>query len=370
MPLTVAGARLGSLRRLFLSAVREKAGEEFTSFADCTWLQGEETDYKHAIWAKGSQAQGLDDWPRLPESPGEICGRVVAAMRLAVNLVPLQYGDASFSGWTAIEGDVRRELELLTLRLMTAGTSRTEVMGHLEELCQFIRDHHLPCRWQPLSYLLFLRDRERFLPVHAGHFQRLLDYLGVPVRIYGKVTGEGMAALLELADVLRDDLAAYGPRDLIDVHSYMWVVARRLPPRGSRVYTVGYGGRGPTDFLKLLTDNGIGTIADVRLHPNKAHSGSFVKAKTPDRGIERLLGEAGIRYEWVGSLGNPFLTEPDWADRYRELMATSGEERTAPLLELPGPVCLLCAEKKPDGCHRKLVAEWLAERGWGVVHLV
>jgi uncharacterized protein (DUF488 family) len=50
-------------------------------------------------------------------------------------------------------------------------------------------------------------------------------------------------------------------------------------------------------------------------------------------------------------------------------MATSGEERTAPLLELEGPICLLCAERKPDDCHRKLVADWLAGRGGEVVHL-
>jgi len=176
--------------------------------------------------------------------------------------------------------------------------------------------------------------------------------------------------LLELADVLRDDLADLGPRDLIDVHSYMWVVARRLPPADARMFTVGYGGRGPSDFVALLKANGIATIADVRLHANKAHSGSFVKAKTPDKGVQRLLGEAGIRYGWLEELGNPFMQNDDWADRYRELMATSGEERTARLLKLKGPICMLCAEKKPDDCHRKLVAEWLSERGWEVVHLV
>lgn len=121
-------------------------------------------------------------------------------MRLARNLVPLQYGDASYLRWTAIEGDVRRELERLTLRLMTTGACRGEVMGHLDELCLFLGDHHLPCQWQPLSYMLFLREPNAYLPVHARHFQRLHDFLDVPIRICVEVTGEVMTVLLGHAD--------------------------------------------------------------------------------------------------------------------------------------------------------------------------
>ncbi len=148
------------------------------------------------------------------------------------------------------------------------------------------------------------------------------------------------------------------------------MVARCLPPPGATVFTVGYGGRVPDNLVALLKAHGIATIADVRLHPQKAMMGAYVKAKTPDKGIERLLEKAGIRYEWLGELGNPFMQDEDWADRYRELIATSGEERTARLLELKGPVCLLCSEKRPEDCRRRIVAEWLAEWGWKVTHLV
>ncbi len=172
------------------------------------------------------------------------------------------------------------------------------------------------------------------------------------------------------------------------------MVARCLPPPGATVFTVGYGGRVPDNLVALLKAHGIATIADVRLHPQKAMMGAYVKAKTPDKGIGRRLANGyslspgqpvvrrvhirrvtrvlggGIRYEWLGELGNPFMQDEDWADRYRELIATSGEERTARLLELKGPVCLLCSEKRPEDCRRRIVAEWLAEWGWKVTHLV
>ncbi|MGD9518086.1 MAG: DUF488 family protein [Armatimonadota bacterium] len=44
--------------------------------------------------------------------------------------------------------------------------------------------------------------------------------------------------------------------------------------------------------------------------------------------------------------------------------------RSQTLVALPRPFCLMCAEKRPEECHRLLIAEWLAGRGWEVVHLV
>src|SRR5207248_851707 len=82
-------------------------------------------------------------------------------------------------------------------------------------------------------------------------------------------------------------------------------------------YTIGYGGRTPSGFSGLVKKHGIRTIVDVRRRPDRASRGSFMKAKTPAKGIERLLAGVGIRYLSLPELGNPFLTEADWKDRYR-----------------------------------------------------
>jgi uncharacterized protein (DUF488 family) len=122
-----------------------------------------------------------------------------------------------------------------------------------------------------------------------------------------------------------------------------------------KLFTIGYGGRMPTEFVQLLVEYGVRTVTDVRLYPGRAYMAFFAKAKSPDKGIERILREVGIGYVSLTELGNPFKDEADWPERYRNLLAESGEELVASLLSLPRPFSLLCAEKKPEECHRKLI---------------
>lgn len=109
---------------------------------------------------------------------------------------------------------------------------------------------------------------------------------------------------------------------------------------------------------------------DVRLRPDRASMGVWVKAKTADKGIESWLAAAGIGYRSLVELGNVFLDFPDWQRRYEQLLATSGALLTERLAGLPEPVCLLCAEKRAAECHRTLIAEFLMGRsGVEVRHL-
>jgi uncharacterized protein (DUF488 family) len=137
-----------------------------------------------------------------------------------------------------------------------------------------------------------------------------------------------------------------------------------------KVFTIGYGGRGKEEFLSLLKSNGINTVVDIRLRPDRSSIGFWAKAKTSDKGIEGWLSEAGIEYKSLIELGNLFLDYPDWQQRYEKLMDSCGELLTQRLVNIPGPICLLCAERRVEGCHRKLVAEFLAKHhGAEIYHL-
>jgi uncharacterized protein (DUF488 family) len=122
------------------------------------------------------------------------------------------------------------------------------------------------------------------------------------------------------------------------------------------------------EFLALMRNNGIRTIIDVRLRPDRSSMGIWVRAKTSDKGIESWLSEAGIGYRSLIELGNVFLEFADWQERYRKLLESSGELLTARLVGIPDPWCLLCAEKRAAECHRQLIAEYLAKHKGDEVH--
>jgi len=137
-----------------------------------------------------------------------------------------------------------------------------------------------------------------------------------------------------------------------------------------QVFTIGYGGRSKEGFLQLVQAAGVRTIVDIRLRPDRASMGIWVKSKTADKGIESWLAEASIGYRSLIELGNVFLEYSDWEDRYQQLLSSAGDLLTSRIQEIPGPICLLCAEKRVAECHRLHVANYLGQhRGADVQHL-
>ena len=126
-----------------------------------------------------------------------------------------------------------------------------------------------------------------------------------------------------------------------------------------KFYTIGYGGRVPADFASLLVLHGVRSVADVRIHPDRASMGAYVKARTADKGIEKLLADRDIVYQSILELGNLFRDLDDWRPSYRALFERTGDLLVGRLRALPQPFCLMCAEKRVADCHRLVIAEFL-----------
>ena len=134
-------------------------------------------------------------------------------------------------------------------------------------------------------------------------------------------------------------------------------------------YTIGYGGRHPDDFVALLQQHGVLTVVDVRLRPDRASMGVYVKAKSPEKGIQGLLTKGGIQYISFPELGNVFRDTEDWRQRYQRLMEQAGDVLLERLWSIPSPFCLMCAEQKVKDCHRLVTAQYLEGKGWEVKHI-
>ena len=138
-----------------------------------------------------------------------------------------------------------------------------------------------------------------------------------------------------------------------------------------KFYTIGYGGRNPQEFTSLLQQKGIKTIVDTRLRPQRAAMGSYVKAKSLEKGINKLLNNAGIEYVWLEKLGNVFMDDKEnGRQRYAEYVNQQGHSWISLLQQIQKtPFCLMCAEKKVKDCHRQQIANYLTRHGWEVEHL-
>ena len=136
-----------------------------------------------------------------------------------------------------------------------------------------------------------------------------------------------------------------------------------------KVFTIGYGNRSKEVFLDLLRTNEIRTVVDVRLRPDCARLGTWVKARTPDKGVEKWLMDSGFGYKSIIELGNMFLGLDDWRERYQQLLVSSGELLIKRMEGLPEPICLMCAEMDVNTCHRQLIAAYLTEK-WGGIEII
>lgn len=118
--------------------------------------------------------------------------------------------------------------------------------------------------------------------------------------------------------------------------------------------------------MRELAEAGVSLLADVRELPLSRRRG-FSKTA-----LAGALAEAGIVYEHHRALGNPKPYRDAWKRGdsaagiagYRSHLAGPSSESVALLAARVGEggVCLLCVEHDAASCHRRLLAEALAER--------
>lgn len=140
------------------------------------------------------------------------------------------------------------------------------------------------------------------------------------------------------------------------------------------VYTIGYEGTDIDRFVATLSTVGVTMLADVRAIAVSRKKGFSKKSLR-----ERLEAE-GIAYVHLVELGDPKQgRDAARAGRYSEFRRIYSAHLNT--LEAVGMlkvlddmvrldvVCLLCFERDPANCHRRLIADRLKARGLEVFDL-
>ena len=135
------------------------------------------------------------------------------------------------------------------------------------------------------------------------------------------------------------------------------------------LYTIGFTQTSAESFFERLTRSSVKRVIDVRLH-NTSQLAGFAKSSDLTYFLKRignidychlplLAPEETMLHEYKKKGGPWSVYEASFMD----LMARRNiESHISPsLLE---DACLLCSEKTPHKCHRRLVCEYLNEK-WG-----
>ncbi|MEM4297779.1 MAG: DUF488 domain-containing protein [Nitrososphaerota archaeon] len=128
------------------------------------------------------------------------------------------------------------------------------------------------------------------------------------------------------------------------------------------IYTIGYGSRAKEELIDLLKMNGIELVIDIRRWPTSKLE--FYKKEN----LSKILKEHGIEYVWLGyELGGfrkggygEYMKKDEFRSGIEALMSLASSKR----------VCLMCREVSPRGCHRRLIASHLLERGIRTAHII
>ena len=146
---------------------------------------------------------------------------------------------------------------------------------------------------------------------------------------------------------------------------------------GVRLFTVGHSNRSLDQFVALLRGASIELLVDVRCWPRSRRYPHFNGER-----LSASLEASGLRYahhEALGGMREPRADSENGALRevafrgYADHMLGAvfqGELDQIVRFASTARVALMCAEARPEQCHRRLIADALLARGAQVAHIV
>ena len=144
-----------------------------------------------------------------------------------------------------------------------------------------------------------------------------------------------------------------------------------------QLWSIGHSTKAIDEFLALLQSHGIRRLVDVRTVPRSRHNPQF-----DTDSLAKHLKDAKITYVHQPALGGLRKPKKDsinagWKNTsfrgYADYMQTElFRAALEPLMTecRNTPTAIMCAEAVPWRCHRSLIADALAVRGWTVRHIM
>lgn len=136
------------------------------------------------------------------------------------------------------------------------------------------------------------------------------------------------------------------------------------------ICTIGFSKKDLRDFIRLLKDAGVKKVIDVRVH-NTSQLAGYTKKQD----LQYILELVGMDYEHVLELApteelmknyrSKKISRDEFRDMYIALLSERKPLESFDLSRQPDSICLLCAEEKPEHCHRSFAAQYMQDNYTG-----
>ncbi len=136
--------------------------------------------------------------------------------------------------------------------------------------------------------------------------------------------------------------------------------------RTIKVFTIGYAGKNAQEFFSILKHAGIKKILDVRLY-NTSQLAGFTKKQDIEYFLQTIVGAEYIHMpimaptkQLLNDYKKGLISWQQYETQFKSIIV----QRQIDKHIIPQDMdmsCFLCGEATADNCHRRLVAEYLAE---------
>lgn len=140
------------------------------------------------------------------------------------------------------------------------------------------------------------------------------------------------------------------------------------------VYTIGFTKKTAEQFFELLKTAGVELLVDVRLN-NRSQLAGFTKDGDIQYFLRQICGaeyvhcdEFAPSKELLSKYQKKEIAWEEYETAFNGIMDKRGAcEKFPSRFAQYDKVCLLCSEPTPEHCHRRLVAERIADAAKGAV---
>lgn len=274
------------LRFQQLIAANDK-GHPFTNFEEgiAAVMEG----YKPRLRARALTLLDASAWTKSSVGTGEILQNVVRAIEIQEgpnmtnNLVFWQnrFGHASREHRALLDAitnpKLRRDLESSLYGLYRGDADEAEAFDHLSLL--------VGAKYPLLAYLFFLKDINRFMPIHPTGFDRAFQEMGIDLVTLRNCSWDNYTSFNGALDNLRPALTRVtGLHNLrlVDAHSFCWIFRTLLKLEENGEIS---GGSGQRDAGRIVGGREKSVVA-MRLSVEdtvKGSNGQYVERRIKDK---------------------------------------------------------------------------------------